>query len=334
MIRGIRAVCLAALVAAAAAAEDEHAHHHANAAPAASPEVLARLAEATAALDRFQDIGEAERAGYVKPGRNDGFQMGEHWYRPELLRDPVCRLEEPQFLQYLLIDGRRTLIGTGYVCDAAAGPPGWFGGAVWHTHGPELCVTRKGAVLDASYWAAALPNEVNDATWQEVCDRFWAKPAERKLVMLHTWNWIAAPDGPFVHENRAIPFLRAGLRIPALSQLDSPYGRDALATLALAQGDVRRRWQGAFVATGASLWEHWRAARIFRSAERRAAEQIERMRAAEALGDDVAAAAAARTGAALGPAVEQEAAARLPAPARMVAERFLASLRVHDHGGM
>jgi hypothetical protein len=310
----------------------DHAHH----APAGEPsaEAQANLARATAALDRYQDVAAAERDGWVKPGNNDGFQMGEHWYRPDLLHDPVCRLEAPQFLQYLVIDGRRTLIGTGYVCDAAAGPPDWFGDATWHTHGPELCRTRKGAVLDASYWAAALPNEVNDATWRDVCDRFWSEPVERKIVMLHTWNWIAAPDGSFVHENRAIPFLRAGLRVPVREALDAEAGRDALATLRLAQGDLRRRWQGALLVAGAGRWDHWRAGRAFARFEARAAEQVDRMRAAERLGDMVGWAAAARAGAALRPEAETEIARRLAPTERSVAERFLGSLWVHDHGGM
>jgi hypothetical protein len=318
----------------AAAAEPRHDHAHHGHAAAPSAEAEANLVRATAALDRYQDVAAAERDGWVKPGKNDGFQMGEHWYRPDLLRDPVCRLETPQFLQYLVIDGRRTLIGTGYVCDAAAGPPGWFGAAPWHTHGPELCRTRKGAVLDASYWAAALPNEVNDASWRDVCDRFWSEPEERKIVMLHTWNWIAAPDGPFVHENRAIPFLRAGLRVPAREVLDSPAGSDALTTLRLAQRDLRRRWHGAFLVAGAGFWDHWRVGRAFGRAEERAAEQVERMRAAERLADPVAWAAAARAGAALAPEVEAEVARLLAPDERGVAERFLASLRVHDHGGM
>jgi hypothetical protein len=322
-----------------AAAQDGHHAHHAQhgsppSSPSASAEARANLARATAALDRFQDVAQAERAGYVKPGKNDGFQMGEHWYRPDLLRDPVCVLEQPQFLQYLVIDGRRTLIGTGYVCDARAGAPDWFGGVPWHTHGPELCRTRKGAVLDASYWAAALPNEVNDATWRDVCDRFWSEPEERKVVMLHTWNWIAAPDGPFAHENRAIPFLRAGLRVPPREALDLAAGRDALATLRLAQGDLRRRWQGGFLVAGAGFWDHWRVARAFRGAEEKAAEQVERMRAAERRGDEVAWAAAARAGAALVPEIEADVAALLGPAERGVAERFLASLEVHDHGGM
>jgi hypothetical protein len=337
MVRTVLAFGWIVGLAAATAAEGGHDHsHHAHHGQAGAPgaEAQANLARATAALDRYQDVAAAERDGWVKPGRNDGFQMGEHWYRPDLLRDPVCRLEAPQFLQYLVIDGRRTLIGTGYVCGAAAGPPDWFGDATWHTHGPELCRTRKGAVLDASYWAAALPNEVNDATWRDVCDRLWSEPEERKIVMLHTWNWIAAPDGPFVHENRAIPFLRAGLRVPAREALDADAGRDALATLQLAHGDLRRRWQGALLVAGAGFRDHWRAGRAFAGAEERAAEHVERMRAAERLGDPVAFAAAARTGAALVPEAEAEVARRLAPPERGVAERFLASLRVHDHGGM
>jgi hypothetical protein len=55
--------------------------------------------------------------------------------------------------------------------------------------------------------------------------------------MLHTWNWIAAPDGPFVHENRAIPFLPAGLRVPPREVLDAAAGSDAVATLRLTVRD-------------------------------------------------------------------------------------------------
>jgi hypothetical protein len=92
MARVALGIALAAALAAPLGAEEaghgHHAHrgHHHDAADAghggahaASAEARANLARATAALDRFQDVAEAERAGYVKPGRNDGFQMGEHW---------------------------------------------------------------------------------------------------------------------------------------------------------------------------------------------------------------------------------------------------------------
>src|SRR5262245_52952048 len=86
--------------------------------PPLSDASAANLARATAALERFRDPEVAKRVGYVKPWRNDGFEMGEHWFHPALLREPRCELERPAFLQYLVIDGERRLIGTGYVCDA------------------------------------------------------------------------------------------------------------------------------------------------------------------------------------------------------------------------
>jgi hypothetical protein len=58
------------------------------------------------------------------------------------------------------------------------------------------------------------------------------------------------------------------------------------------------------------------------------------MQSAERRGDDVAWAAAARAGAALVPEIERDAGALLGPAERAVAERFLASLQVHDHGGM
>jgi hypothetical protein len=311
-----------------------HAHASVPDAPerAAEPDALER---ATEALDRFNDVEVAKAEGYRKPWRNDGFMMGEHWFRSDLLYAMTCDLERPEFLQYLVIEGKRTLIGAGYVCDGNGPAPDWFGPeAVWHRHGPELCRFRSGVFADASYFAHALPNPLNDETWEDVCESWWGEPQRRPVTMLHTWNWIARPDGPFVHENRAIPFLRAGLRVPARETLDTDAGRDALATLRLAQGDLRRRWQGALLVTGAGLWDHWRAGRAFAPVEERAEEQVERMRAAERLGDPVAWAAAARAGAALAPEAEAAVARRLAPAERGVAERFLASLQVHDHGGM
>ena len=148
--------------------------------------------------------------------------MGEHWYLPELMREPRCELERPTFLQYLVIGGTRRLIGTGYVCDAHAGPPAWFDGhAIWHEHGPALCRWNQKATIDAQPFANVMPNDLNERTWQELCTGFRGEALERKVVMLHTWNWIPAPDGRYVHDNRAIPFLRAGLRVPDADELDS-----------------------------------------------------------------------------------------------------------------
>lgn len=292
------------------------------------------LARATTALARFRDPEAAKREGYVKPRNNDGFQMGEHWWLPELMRDPVCDLERPAFLQYLVIDGRRELIGTGYVCDARSGPPAWFGNtAVWHEHGPALCRWKQAATIDAQPFAKTLPNAENSRNWQELCDAWWGEPVERKIVMLHTWNWIPAPDGPLVHENRAIPFLRAGLRVPTKAELDSPAGRDALATLRLAQGDAGGRYAGGFLVADFGILDWIRLGPILKDGRVRGEAAVEAMRDAEGRDDGVAYAKAAADGAAALAQMQREVEARLSHSQREVVESFLAELTVHDHHG-
>jgi hypothetical protein len=327
----------------AAAEADRHpgdAHHGdshpGGPAPSGADGAAARAAleRATRALERFQDPRVAEAEGWRAPRRNDGFQMGEHWFHPEILRAGRCELERPGFLQYLVIDGRRTLIGTGHVCDVAPGapPPDWFGpGVNWHRHGPALCETRRGAFLDFQFLAQALPNARSESTWRDLCGRLRGTPRDRHVAMLHTWNWIAAPDGPFVHENRAIPFLRAGLRVRPPVWLDAPEGADALATLRLAHGDLAGRWRAAWPVAGAGWTTRWRARRVLRRAEAAARDAASRMRSAERLGDDALYASAARAGAAAAADASAQVAALLDPEGRRLAERFLASLVVHDH---
>ena len=300
--------------------------------PVQEPALPDALERATESLDRFNDIEVAKAEGYRKPWRNDGFMMGEHWFRSDLLRERVCDLERPAFLQYLVIGGERTLIGTGYVCDGAIPPPDWFGPeAVWHRHGPELCRFASGVFSDAHYLAEALPNALNDETWEDVCESWWAEPERSQLAMLHTWNWIARPDGPFAHENRAIPFLRAGLRVPTREQLDTPAGRAALDTLRLASGDVNRRYRGAFLVADLGRFDTWGVSRVLRRAQRYGRQAVDRMRAADQVGDRNLWAAAARDGANALADMQTEIAESLSPAERAVVLRFLASLVVHDH---
>ena len=104
-------------------------------------------------------------------------------------------------------------------------------------------------------------------------------------MMLHTWNWIPHPDGLFVHENRAIPFLRDGLRVRSQAELDTPEGQAALDTLRLAHGDETRRYEGAFLVADLGRFDAWMTRRLLRHGERLGEEAVARMRAAEQLGD-------------------------------------------------
>jgi hypothetical protein len=330
-------VLLAAIALAGAAGAQNpgngHEGHRHQAEPASlHPDLPSALERATEALDRFSDVEVAKAEGYRQPWHNDGFMMGEHWFQSDLLRSGVCHIERPAFLQYLVIEGERTLIGTGYVCDGNKAPPDWFGPkAVWHRHGPELCRFRSGIFTDARYLAEALPNPLNDETWKDVCESWWGEPVLHPVAMLHTWNWIARPDGPFVHENRAIPFLRAGLHVPTREELDTPAGRAALDTLRLAYGDVGRRYSGAFLVADLGRFDTWGVRRMLRRAQRHARQAVERMRAADRAGDRILWASAARDGAAALSDMQTEIAESLSPQERAVVQRFLASLVVHDH---
>ena len=286
----------------------------------------------TTALERFRDPDVAGEEGYELPGSNDGFQMGEHWFHGQRLEDGRCELERPDFLQYLVVEGERRLIGTGYVCDAAGGPPPWFDDDVtWHTHGPALCRWPRGAFMDFEFWAKAMPNDLTGETWQDLCDDWWGTPVERPVVMLHTWNWIEHPDGPYVHENRAIPFRRAGLRVPARSFLDSDEGAAAIETLRLAHGEAGRRWMASFPVVDAGLLQKWRILRIARRARSHGEDLVEQMRQAEREDLPDLYRAASLEGRATLERMNREVLAVYEPEQRPVAEDFRASLRVHDH---
>jgi hypothetical protein len=296
-----------------------------EASPAQTFERVTRL------LDRFRDVAVAEKEGYRQPWYNDGLMMGEQWFQPEWLRESVCDLERPAFLQYLMIDGQRTLIGVGYACDAKQPLPAGYGpDANWHRHGPELCRFRSGVFNDVSYYARSLPNALNADTWEDICSLWWAEPERRDVMMLHTWNWIPHPDGLFAHENRAIPFLRDGLRVRSQAELDTPEGQAALDTLRLAHGDETRRYEGAFLVADLGRFDAWMTRRLLRHGERLGEEAVARMRAAEQLGDPLLEEAAARDGAGALAAMRRDIAARLDPTTNEVMEHFLASLVVPE----
>jgi len=153
----------------AASTPHEAAHAHGG-----SPAEEA-LEHATEALDRFRDVAVAQAEGYAHYDGRDTFMMGEHWVNRQILRSGQCELTRPSHLQYLVLDGQRTLIGVGYVCPGTPETPAprLFGTDVpWHTHGPALCTQASGGPLDMQAWAEALPNALTPLTWQELC-RQW-----------------------------------------------------------------------------------------------------------------------------------------------------------------
>ena len=216
-----------------------------------------KLNKATEELDRFKDSNVATAEGYVHYDGYDTFSMGEHWNNKEVYESGVCDRSRPSHLQYLVVEGKRTLIGTGYVCNPEVYESEknkmFDKSIVWHIHGPAWWLLPNGSTEDYRDLADSLPNKVATIDWQTICRNEGGIPAEQNIRMLHTWNWIPAPEGKFAHENISIPFIRVGLPVPDKKFLESEIGDKTINLLRLAHGDTH--------------WWYWRGFKIINTSE-------------------------------------------------------------------
>ena len=222
-----------------------------------STPAIKKLEKLTDVLSRFQDTGVAISEGYVHYDGYDTFSMGEHWYNKEVYESGTCDGSKPSHLQYLVIEGKRTLIGTGYVCtpqnQGRENNRIFDDSITWHSHGPAWCLLPNGSAEDYRDLADSLPNKFTTLDWQSICKQEGGTPASQDIKMLHTWNWIPAPNGRFAHENFAIPFLRVGLPVPDKIFLESQVGKAVIRILKLAHGDTP--------------WWYWRGFKVINASD-------------------------------------------------------------------
>lgn len=162
---------------------------------AAAQEVEAQdfLVRARAAAERFREVSAAMMAGYRAVGPEIP-AMGQHWIQPMLLNSSRVDPDQPPILEYATIGGHRILVGVAYavVLEPNEAPPDlpvsrrW-----WHQHSGDLTAES----LSDSH----AESETTDSDG---------------VVVLHAWVPVTNPAGPFVAENWALPFLRAGLIPP------------------------------------------------------------------------------------------------------------------------
>jgi len=204
------ALSAAALLPARAAAQmHEHAGMHgasaahANVSARDSAALARQVAAVRAATARYRDHAAAVADGYRLFGRESPL-MGEHWYRPDMVGQPLD-LAHPSTLQYATIGGRRVLAGVAYTVYRHPGDPvpaGFAGDAdAWHTH--DIAHLADAAVSDRPLLHAIVQRRIR---------RGKVGPDGRTLLtMVHAWVWLDNPDGLFAQEHRALPYLRAGL---------------------------------------------------------------------------------------------------------------------------
>ena len=183
------------------AQEHGHAHHGAAQSHAAHGEQVERVRQATA---RFHDIDVARREGYRRFGA-EGALMGEHWYHPDLVRQPLD-LDRPSTLQYATIGGRKVLVGVAYTWYRRPDEPlpEGFAGAddQWHTH--DVTRLARAATAERPLLRSIVERRIRRG-------RVGAGDGRTMLTMVHAWIWSENPDGLFAGQHRALPYLRAGL---------------------------------------------------------------------------------------------------------------------------
>lgn len=188
----------------AAPVSGQHAHHGSHPGDAVDPRLTEQIDALRRNTERYRDHANAVKDGYKRFGA-EGPLMGEHWYHPGLVKAPLD-LNRPATLQYAQIDGKRVLVGVAYNVyqrEDEALPDGFAGDSdVWHVHDvPRLARTL---VAERPFLRWLVERRIERG-------KVGAGDRRTQLVMVHAWPWSENPDGMFARQQRALPYLRAGL---------------------------------------------------------------------------------------------------------------------------
>ncbi len=153
--------------------------------------------------------------------------QGQHWIHRRRVLDPEYRLDEPGFAMYVPIDGTWQLVGVAYSQRLAEGElvPEGLGGvaAGWHLHQGCFDVPGEGVTL---------------ADGADDCRARGGTPTPRQTAMVHVWTDVPSPEGPFAHDNPALPYLAVGLTPPGSTDWADAAFRTRARALALALGET------------------------------------------------------------------------------------------------
>jgi hypothetical protein len=172
------------------------------------------VSRATEAITPLRDSLALHKAGYFAIGFGGGVKdltpfQGQHWIQAaKFLANPPVDISQPNFMMYLPLGDSLVPIGVAYTRRTAADsvlPTDLVGTpAEWHTH-----IFCRGAQGEGNVLADGV----------EDCKARMGTPAPNQIAMVHTWT-IPNPDGPFAHDNPALPFVATGLKPPTHATRD------------------------------------------------------------------------------------------------------------------
>jgi hypothetical protein len=166
------------------------------------------IAQARQTLAPLTDSATLHKAGYFAIGFGGGAKdlspfQGQHWVNvKQFLTNPPIDLAKPTVTMYLPVRDTLIPIGVAHLKRVVANTPSPndIAGipAEWHVHVVCRGIPGEGQVL---------ADGVAD------CLERGGDPAPNQITMVHAWT-VPNPDGPFAHDNPALPFLATGLQTP------------------------------------------------------------------------------------------------------------------------
>lgn len=189
------------------------------------------LAQAKRLATALSDTGAARRQGFgplALGGTSDltPFQ-GQHWLHRWRVFGGSAGPGEPSFVMYVPIRGAWRVAGLAY--SRRIGPdsllPKDLGGVKtpWHLHQPCAVVPGEGEAL---------------ADGAADCRARGGMPRPPQIAMVHAWTGAPNPEGPFAHDNVALPYWVTGLRPPRAADLATPQRSRRTRALGLALGET------------------------------------------------------------------------------------------------
>ena len=175
------------------------------------------VSTATAAITPLKDSASLHKAGYFAIGFGGGVRdltpfQGQHWLLVRrFMANPAVSLTQPNFFMYLPVGDSLIPIGVAYSRRVPVDTtlPVDLAGvtAEWHSHIFCRNVQGEGNVL---------------ADGPDDCKERGGTAAPNQIAMVHTWT-VPNPDGPFAHDNPALPYIATGLKPPAHAMRDERF---------------------------------------------------------------------------------------------------------------
>ncbi len=187
------------------------------------------LARAKLIAAKYADTSAARIQGFgpLRLGRIADLTpfQGQHWLHRWRVFSGSPDLESPSFVMYAPVGGVLRPAGLAYTRRMTGGTPlpdDLAGTKVpWHLHQPCAVVPGEGEAL---------------ADGEADCLARGGAPRQPEIAMVHAWT-VPNPEGPFAHDNVALPYWVAGLKLPVAADLATPSRARRTRALGLALGE-------------------------------------------------------------------------------------------------